>query len=72
MDGPLRSVGIRDEGVLKTEALHWDAMRQVKWSGLMVGVVAIFLIVLWLVHRRAVASHDLEALEELPEYEEWE
>ena len=59
VDGPLRSIGIRDEGALKAEALHWDAMRQVKWSGLMVGVVAILLGIIIRAHRRAVLLYDL-------------
>ena len=71
-DEPLHSLGIEDYDALKAQALHWDAMRQVKLSGLMIGIVAIGLIALWLVHRRAPASDGLEALEELPEYEEWE
>ena len=71
-DEPLHSLGIEDYDALKAQALHWDTMRQVKLSGLMIGIVAIGLIALWLVHRRAPASDGLEALEELPEYEEWE
>lgn len=72
-DEPLHSLGVKDYDALKAQALHWDTMRDVRLSGVMAGSVAVLLIIVWLVHRRRVASYDLEALEELPEDElPWE
>lgn len=72
-DAPLHSLGAKDYDALKAQALHWETMRDVRLSGVMAGSAAVLLIIVWLVHRRRVASYDLDALEELSEDElPWE
>ena len=70
-DESLRSLGIKDEDQLRAEALHWDSMRQVRLSGIMIGLVAVMLILVWRAHRRAVALYELEHAEEMIEAEDW-
>lgn len=72
-DEPLRSLGIKDGDQLKAQALHWDAMRQVRLSGILIAIVAAIGIMIWRAHRKAVALWELEHPEEvLEEEEDWQ
>ena len=59
-DQPLDSMtGIKDYGELRDRALRWDTMRQMKLSGLMIGLLAVFVFTVSRAHRKAVASFEL-------------
>lgn len=70
-DELLHSLGIEDEGRLRAQALHWEAMRQVKLSGIMVAMVMVIAVIIWRAHRKAVAKYELEHPEEVFEEDDW-